>query len=129
MSQKKPKKDEVKENAEALLGEGRLDEAMLEYKALIALDPSDPCSHFGLCDTYHQKGMLKEALEKIDDSIGLRPGWPFYNNKKAKILEDLGETSLAVIELEEAIRIKPDFEDAKKNLKRLQKKSKRKGSQ
>lgn len=108
-----------KELADALSDEGRIDEAIVEYKALVAMEPGDPCSHFGLCDAYHKKGMLNEALTEIDESIRLRPGWPFYNNKKGKILEAQGDTGSAIKEFEEAVRLKPDFEDALANLERL----------
>jgi DNA-binding SARP family transcriptional activator len=47
----------VKEHADSLAEEGRLDEAIEEYRSLIEIDPADPCSHFGLCDAYHKKGI------------------------------------------------------------------------
>ena len=124
-----PDKTSIKENAEALLDEGRLEEAIDEYRMLIGLDANDPCSHFGLCDTYHRKGMLDEALYELDESIRLRPGWPFYHNKKGKILEEKGDIALALNEFKAAVAIKPDLEDALKSIRRLERKMKRKSSQ
>lgn len=125
MGRKMADRTVIKENAEALLDDGLLDEAIVEYRALVALDGDDPCSHFGLGDAYHQNGMLAEALFEIDEAIRLRPGWAFYHNKKSKVLEEKGELSLAVRELETAIGIKPDLEDARKGLKRVKRKMKR----
>ena len=67
--------------ADMLSDEDRLSEAIAEYRALIEIDASDPCSHFGLCDACHKKGMIDEALVEINESIRLRPGWPFYHNR------------------------------------------------
>jgi tetratricopeptide (TPR) repeat protein len=116
------KKDEAavkKALADTLSDEGKLDEAIVEYRALIALEPGDPCSHFGLGDAYHKKGMLTEALAEVEESIRLRPGWPFYHNKTGKILADMGDAGAAIGEFEKAIALKPDFEDAIANLGRL----------
>ena len=119
-------KTSIKAKAEGLLDEGRLDEAIAEYRALIELDVDDPCSHFGLCDSYNQKGMLDEALYEIDEAIRLRPGWPLYHNKKGKILEGKGDQALALIEFKAAVAIKPDLEDALKSIRRIERKMKRK---
>lgn len=108
----------LKEHADRLSDEGRLDDAIEEYVAAIALDPRDPCFRFGLGDAYHKKGMLQEALKEIEESIRLRPGWPFYHNKMGKIYEGQGNVASAIVEFEEAIRLKPDFEDAIASLKR-----------
>lgn len=109
----------LKEHADGLLDAGRLDEAISEYRALIELDPGDPCSHFGICDAYDQKGQREEALAEIDEAIRLRPGWPYYHNKKGKMLEAAGKIPLARREFEAAVSIKPDLEDARKSLERL----------
>jgi tetratricopeptide (TPR) repeat protein len=110
----------IKEHADSLAEEGRLDEAIEEYRSLIVIDPADPCAHFSLCDAYHKKGMIDEALTEIDESMRLRPGWPFYHNKKGKLLEDKGDFKGAAFEYGEALRIKPDFAVAKGNLKSVE---------
>ncbi len=107
--------------ADALVDEGRLDEAILEYGALIAMEPGDPCSHFGLGDAYHKKSMLSEARAEVEEAIRLRPGWPFYHNRLGKILEEQGDVARAIRELEKAMELKPDYEDARANLERLKK--------
>lgn len=115
----------VKEHADSLAEEGRLDEAIAEYGALIKMEPGDPCSHFSLCDAYHKKGMVDEALSEIDESMRLRPGWPFYHNKKGKLLEEKGDMEASMREYEEAVRLKPDFTDAIERLRHVKAGSKK----
>jgi Flp pilus assembly protein TadD len=51
----------------------------------------------------------------------LRPGWPYYHNKLGLMLEAAGRTEEAGNEYREALRLKPDLEDARNNLRRLHK--------
>ena len=62
----------TKQHADALVEEGRLDEAIEEYKAAIALDESDPCSHFGLCDAYDKKCMADAAMRELMEAMRLQ---------------------------------------------------------
>ncbi|MGA9140587.1 MAG: tetratricopeptide repeat protein [Methanocella sp.] len=108
----------TKQHADALVEEGRLDEAIEEYKAAIALDESDPCSHFGLCDAYDKKGMADAAMRELKAAMRLRPGWPYYHSRMGKLLESAGRTEEAAREYEEALRLKPDLGDALAGLRR-----------
>ncbi len=108
----------TKQHADALVEEGRLDEAIEEYKAAIALDKSDPCSHFGLCDAYDKKGMAEAAMRELKAAMRLRPGWPYYHNRMGRFLESAGRTEEAAREYEEALRLKPDLGDALAGLRR-----------
>lgn len=108
-----------KERADALVDEGRLDEAIEEYRAAIALDPSDPCTHFGLCDAYDKKGMTDAAMRELREAMRLRPGWPYYHNRMGKLLESAGKPEEAASEYAEAVRIKPDLDDALAGLRRV----------
>lgn len=99
--------------------EGRLDEAIEEYKAAIALDESDPCSHFGLCDAYAKKGMADAAIRELTEAMRLRPGWPYYHNRMGEFLESAGRMDEAAREYTEALRLKPDFVDALAGLRRV----------
>lgn len=113
---------EKKAEADALFDEGRLDEAIVEYKVLIAMTPGDACAHFGLCDAYHLKGDLDLALLEIGEAMRLKPDWPYYHNKMGKILESSGDRKAALAQFELAVRLKPDYEDALVNLGQLRRK-------
>jgi tetratricopeptide (TPR) repeat protein len=110
-----------KARADALFDEGRIDEAIIEYKALISITPEDACAHFGLCDAYHHKGKPDMALREIDEAMRLKPEWPYYHNKKGKILEYAGDIEGAISQFERALQLKPDYADAFSNLDRLRK--------
>lgn len=123
----KGKKDAaaIKEHADSLSDKGRLDEAIEEYKASILLEPSDPCSHFGLGDAYFKKGLREEAVVEVREAMRLRPGWPFYHSKLGAMMEAFGRSREAEEEYGEALRLKPDLEAAREGLARLKKSSKR----
>lgn len=119
MTRRKVKKQLTKKQlADALVEEGRLDEAVEEYRAAIALDESDPCIRFGLCDAYDKKGMTDAAIQELKEAMRLRPGWPFYHNRMGKFLEYGGRMEEAAREYLEAVRLKPDFDDAMTGLRR-----------
>lgn len=124
---RKGKKNAVslKEHADRLSGSGRLEEAIEEYKTSIMLDPSDPCSHFGLGDAYFKKGLRSEAVAEIREAMRLRPGWPYYHNKLGSMMEAFGSPGEAEKEYSEALRLKPDLEAARDGLERIKKSSKR----
>jgi tetratricopeptide (TPR) repeat protein/predicted O-methyltransferase YrrM len=109
----------TKQHADALVNEGRLDEAIEEYRAAIALDESDPCSRFGLCDAYDKKGMADAAMRELKVAMRLRPGWPYYHNRMGRLLESAGRIGEAAREYAEAVRLKPDFGDALAGLRRV----------
>ncbi len=111
----------LKKRGDSLFDEGRTDEAIEEYKASIALDPSDACAHFSLGDSYFIKGLREEALAEIREAMRLKPHWPFYHRKLGEMMEAFGRLDDAVKEYEEALRLKPDLEAAKEGLARIKK--------
>jgi tetratricopeptide (TPR) repeat protein/predicted O-methyltransferase YrrM len=108
-----------KERGDSLFDEGRMDEAIEEYKASVMLDPSDACSHFSLGDAYFNKGLSEEALGEIREAMRLKPHWPFYHKKLGEMMEALGRPVEAEKEYREALRLKPDLEEAREGLIRV----------
>jgi predicted TPR repeat methyltransferase len=56
--------------------------------------------------------MADAAMGELKEAMRLRPGWPFYHNRMGKLLEAAGRTEEAAGEYAEALRLKPDLEDA-----------------
>ncbi len=56
---------------------GRIDEAEVEYKKALALDPLEMKSLFGLGKVYLKKGMFKEAEKAFRKTLAV---YPFYDN-------------------------------------------------
>ncbi|HTX44623.1 MAG TPA: tetratricopeptide repeat protein [Methanocella sp.] len=111
----------LKKHGDSLFDAGRMDEAIEEYKASIALDPSDACAHFSLGDAYFIKGRSEEALGEIREAMRLKPHWPFYHKKLGEMMEAMGRLDEAKEEYREALRIKPDLEAAREGLARIKK--------
>ncbi len=117
----KKKAASLKEYGDSLFDEGRLDEAIEEYKASIALDTSDACAHFSLGDSYFNKGMMEEGVGEVREAMRLKPHWPFYHKKLGEMMEALGRLDEAAREYGEALRLKPDLEAAREGLARINK--------
>ncbi len=111
----------LKKRGDSLFDAGRLDEAIEEYRASIALDPSDACAHFSLGDSYFIKGLREEGVGEIREAMRLKPRWPFYHRKLGEMMEALGRLDEAAKEYEEALRLKPDLEAAREGLARIKK--------
>jgi len=57
---------------EVFTWEGRYDEAIAEYKKIIALDPSFPGSYGNLANLYERKHMYSEALDTMQPLFSLK---------------------------------------------------------
>jgi len=108
----------------ALLDEGRLDEAIGEASESVRLEPDNPEWHSNLSLFLRQRGDLGGAVRELDTALKLAPrhaeaaAW-HYNI--AAILTRLGpeNRSVAVAHLEEALKLTPQFEEARQALAAL----------
>jgi tetratricopeptide (TPR) repeat protein len=64
-------------------------------------------------------GRYDAAIEDFNISLGHRPDHPEALNDRGETWEQLGKTDLAIADYEAALALKPEFEAAKANLKRL----------
>ena len=59
--------------AEALTKKGDIDEAILDYKDALGLDPNDYDSWYNLGVLYSQKGLLDEAVNAYSEALRIKP--------------------------------------------------------
>ncbi len=76
--------------------------------------------HLAEAYTYEEAGKLQEALQQCELAIELTPELAEAHNLQGIILEQLGHGEQAIIAYSEAIRLDPEFEEAKLNLREAQ---------
>ena len=65
------------ERGNALLSQGKLDEAITEFRKAIALDPKHLAAHLNLANTCARLGRWDQALAAMDKAAELAPGDPW----------------------------------------------------
>jgi tetratricopeptide (TPR) repeat protein len=69
-----PESDSHYERAEKLAGEGRFEEAIVEYQIAIRQNPKDEAAHFGLALAQSQVGRTLEASQSYLEALKIKPG-------------------------------------------------------
>lgn len=102
--------------AEALAGEGRLDEAVAHYREATRLLPGVAEWHNDLGVVLTRQGLVAEAAAEYEKAVLLRPRFVEARNNLGAMLARQGRTSEAVAQYTEALRIDPDNALARQNL-------------
>ncbi|MEQ1826989.1 MAG: tetratricopeptide repeat protein [Pirellula sp.] len=101
------------------LGEqGKLDEAVKEYREAIRLEPEFPNAHNGLGNILAKQGNLEEAIAEYRDALKLKP-FAQEHLVHANLGNNLwtqGKLDEAMDEFREAIRLEPKYTKAHLNL-------------
>jgi len=100
----------------------RLPDAIAEYKTAIRLQPGVAVTHFDLANTLSQRPEhLPEAIAEYRNAIELDPAFLEAHYNLAIALTKLpGRSREAIPELEQVLRLRPDLDNAKQLLDRLQ---------
>jgi tetratricopeptide (TPR) repeat protein len=99
---------------------GRIDSAELEFEAAIVADPRNATAHRELADIYRRRGKLDEAVRELQlsiaasDSAGAR-------TTLARVYLDQKKPDLALVEVQKAVKLAPNFTEAKELLEHLEK--------
>jgi len=83
---------------EVFTWQGRLDDAILEYKKIIAMDPSFPGAYGNLAYLYERKHMYSEALDTQRQNLSLK-GQPNFAGELRNIYSSSGYTAVMRREL------------------------------
>ena len=100
----------------ALHDQGKLDEAIAEYREAIRLKPDYAEAHYNLGIALSDQGKLDEAIAEYREAIRLKPDSADAHNNLGIALQDQGKLDEAIAEYREAIRLKPDYAEAHNNL-------------
>lgn len=102
--------------ADALLADGRLDEAMVHYRALIKRDPSRFEAHNKLGYGLMRTGRAQESLGVLRRALELAPENAEAHNNLGLALMQVGQAQEAVASLRSATTLNPEYSEARYNL-------------
>jgi tetratricopeptide (TPR) repeat protein len=99
----------------ALLGQGKLQEAVQVYNRVIQLKPDYAEAYSNRGNILKELGRLNEALQNYDKAIQLKPDYAEAYYNKGVALAKLEQLDEAVESYNKAIQLKPDFAKAHSN--------------
>jgi len=98
--------------ASALQKEGRLGEAVEQYKIALQFNPKDAKAHTRLAVALTGQAKFDPAVPHMDTALRLEPNNADFHLVYATLLERIGRNDEARPHFEAAIRLKPDSADA-----------------
>jgi len=101
------------------LGAGRLDSAEKEFRAALTSDPHNAFAHRELADIYRRRGNLDEAVKELQVSLAARDSASVHVTL-ARVYLEQKKPDLARAEVEKAVKIAPNYTEAKALLEHLQ---------
>jgi len=111
-------KDErpYEELAAVYLAQNNIPEAIREYKEALRLSPDSPAAQLGLAAAYEREGQPGKARELLVDIVGKDPHTADAQEALADLCAEQKLYPEAIGHYNEAIRLKPDFAEARNNL-------------
>ena len=94
---------------------GRVDEALDDLNAAVALDPQDALAYHERGATLASLGRDGEALRDLDRAIGIAPSAKALTDRGG-VHSELGRHAEAIADLRRAIELQPDLAEAHHNL-------------
>lgn len=101
------------------LSAGRTDAAEKEFRAVLANEPGSAGAHLGLAEIDRRQGKMDDAAKELQLSLGARDS-AVVRMMLAKIYLDQKKPALARVEVEKALKLAPNYTEAKQLLEHLQ---------
>ncbi|PYI48022.1 MAG: hypothetical protein DMF11_04745, partial [Verrucomicrobia bacterium] len=99
-----------------LFRDGKLDQAIPEFEAALKYNPNNPEGHYHLGRALYQKGDFEGTKRHYEETARLDPKAPVHSGLGAVYFR-LGQTSEAIAQFKEALRLNPDDAEAAENLR------------
>ncbi|HTZ46632.1 MAG TPA: tetratricopeptide repeat protein [Verrucomicrobiae bacterium] len=99
---------------------GRLDAAETEFRAALVADPNNASAHRELAEIYRRRGKLDDAVRELQLSLQARDSAAVHTTL-ARIYLEQKKTDLARSEVQKAIKLAPNYPEAKELLDHLEK--------
>jgi tetratricopeptide (TPR) repeat protein len=97
---------------------GHLELAEREYRAVLTLDASSPAGHLGLAEVARRQGKLDETVKELQASLQARDS-AVVRTTLARIYLEQKKPALALAEVERALKLAPNYSEAKQLLEHL----------
>ena len=102
------------------LGAGRLDAAEKEFRTTLALDPHSASGHRELAEVYRRRHRLDDAVKELQLSLASRDS-AAVRTTLARVYLEQKKPELARAELDKAVRLAPNYPEAKELREHLEK--------
>jgi tetratricopeptide (TPR) repeat protein len=102
--------------ASTLRHQGKLDEALYQYREAVSLTPGYADAHNNLGNVLGMKGQLDEAIIQYREATRLKPNHALAHHNLGMALAQKGQLDEAISQYQAAIGLKPDYADAFNNL-------------
>lgn len=100
--------------------QGRAEEAIVEYRAVLQRDPELATAHYDLGVLLAKTGRLDDAVFHLRETLRLQANQPVAHYHLGKILAAGGNKTEASTHLRAAVQLKPDFAQAREALRALE---------
>lgn len=107
--------------ADALLQQGRRDEAVSEFERVIRMEPVNgkyAVAHFVMGEVYYNQGRIDDAAREFQVLVSLKPSSSYAHNNLGVIYLRQRRVDEAIREFRLALTISPDYAVARQNLER-----------
>jgi tetratricopeptide (TPR) repeat protein len=101
------------------LSAGRLDTAESQFRAALATEPANAPAHQALAEVDRRRGKLDDAVKELEASLEARDS-ALVRTLLAKVYLDQKKFDLARAEAERALKLAPNYTEAKQLLEHLQ---------
>ncbi len=101
------------------LSAGNMDAAEKEFRAALASDAANAAAHRGLGEIARRQGKMDDAVKELQASLATRDSAAVHT-MLAKIYLDQKKPELARAEAEKAVKLAPNYAEAKQLLEHLQ---------
>lgn len=102
----------AKKRGDALLNEGKLEDAILCYQQALKSCPRDADLHLNLGYIFSEQGLLLQARSALDEAVAINPQLADAFYLLGRISKAEGSLTVAQAHFEAAIRINPDLQNA-----------------
>jgi tetratricopeptide (TPR) repeat protein len=106
--------------ADALAGQGKLDEATQIYRQALPLDPRNAKAHNNLATILARQQRFDEAIEHYRQALTIQPVFSVAHYNLANLLATRGRITEAIAHYRRALEIDPAYNAARRNLDRLE---------
>jgi protein O-GlcNAc transferase len=100
----------------ALLGQGRPEDAAVSYQRAIALQPDYAEAHFNLGLAFQNQDRLDEAVASYQRAIAIKPDYAEAHNNMGIALQRQGKLRAAAESYRQSLALRPDNAEAHNNL-------------
>jgi tetratricopeptide (TPR) repeat protein len=101
------------------LAAGRLDSAENEFRGVLRTEPANAAAHRGLAEINHRRGKLDDAVKELQASLEARDS-ALVRTMLARIYLEQKKPDLARAEVQRALKLAPNYTEAKQLLEHLQ---------